>query len=95
MLYYLSSKSSRRRRYKLDSFTNISIAIRPCKNCSRLNKPYRVAEDAEKYIKCIRTARPCDLASLDTARWKRLEEQRKKLKEEFRKVIAKQQRLFR
>ena len=63
--------------------------MRFCKNCSRLNKPYRIAEDAEKYIKCIRTARPCDLASLDTARWKRLEEQRKKLKEEFRKVIAK------
>ena len=95
MPYYLSSKSSRRRRYKLDSLTNISIAIRPCKNCSRLNKPYRITEDAEKYIKCIRTARPCDLASLNTARWKRLEEQRKKLKEEFRKVIAKQQRLFR
>ena len=88
--YYPASKSSRRRRYKLDSLTNISIAIRPYKNCSRLNKPYRVTEDAEKYIKCIRTARPCDLASLDTARWKRLEEQRKKLKEEFRKVIAKQ-----
>ena len=48
--------------------------MRPCKNYSRLNKSYRIAEDAEKYIKCIRTARPCDLASLDTARWKRLEE---------------------
>ena len=89
MPYYLASKSSRRRRYKLDSLTNISITMRPYKNCSRLNKPYRITEDAEKYIKCIRTARPCDLASLDTARWKRLEEQRKKLKEEFRKVIAK------
>ena len=90
MPYYLPSKSFYRRRYKLDSLTNISIAIRSCKNCSRLNKPYRVAEDAEKCVKCIRTARPCDLASLDTARWKRLEEQRKKLKDEFRKVIAKQ-----
>ena len=48
--------------------------MRPCKNYSRLNKSYRIAEDAEKCIKCIRTARPCDLASLDTARWKRLEE---------------------
>ena len=63
--------------------------MRPCKNCFRLNKPYRITEDTKKYIKCIRTARPCDLTSLDTARWKRLEEQRKKLKEEFRKVIAK------
>ena len=95
MPYYPASKSSRRRYYRLNSLTNISIAIRPYKNYSRLNKPYRITEDAEKYIKCIRTARPCDLASLDTARWKRLEEQRKKLKEEFRKVIAKQQRLFR
>ena len=69
--------------------------MRLYKNYSRLNKPYRITEDAEKYIKYIRTARPYDLASLDTARWKRLEEQRKKLKEEFRKVIAKQQRLFR
>ena len=69
--------------------------MRLCKNCSRLNKSYRVAKGAEKYIKCIRTAHPCDLAFLDTARWKRLEEQRKKLKKKFRKVIAKQQRLFR
>ena len=48
--------------------------MRPCKNYSRLNKPYRITEDAEKYIKCIRTARPYDLASLGTVRWKRLEE---------------------
>ena len=48
--------------------------MRPCKNCSRLNKPYRITEDAEKCIKYIRTARPYDLASLDTARWKGLEE---------------------
>ena len=68
MPYYPTSKSSRRRRYKLNSLTNISIAIRPYKNYSRLNKPCRIAEDAEKYIKCIRTARPYDLASLDTAR---------------------------
>ena len=68
MPYYLPSKSSRRRRYKLNSLTNISIAIRPYKNCSRLNKPYRITEDAEKCIKYIRTARPYDLASLDTAR---------------------------
>ena len=90
MPYYPTSKSSRRRRYKLDSLTNISIAMRPYKNYSRLNKLYRITENTKKCIKCIRTARPCDLASLDTARWKRLEEQRKKLKEEFRKVIAKQ-----
>ena len=48
--------------------------MRPYKNYSRLNKPYRITKDAEKCVKCIRTARPCDLASLDTARWKRLEE---------------------
>ena len=63
--------------------------MRPYKIYSRLNKSYRITEDTEKYIECIRTARPYDLASLDTASWKRLEEQRKKLKEEFRKVIAK------
>ena len=68
MPYYPTSKSSRRRRYKLDSLTNISIVIRPCKNYSRLNKSYRITEDAEKYIKYIRTARLYDLASLDTAR---------------------------
>ena len=90
MPYYPTSKSSRRRRYKLDSLTNISIAMRLYKNYSRLNKSYRIIKDAEKCIKYIRTARPYNLASLDTARWKRLEKQRKKLKEEFRKVIAKQ-----
>ena len=42
--------------------------MRLYKNYSRLNKPYRITEDTEKYIKYIRTARPYDLASLDTAR---------------------------
>ena len=42
--------------------------MRLYKNCFRLNKPYRITDDTEKYIKCIRTACSYDLASLDIAR---------------------------
>ena len=47
--------------------------MRPCRNCVSSSKPCRVAGGSEKYIKYIRSARPYDLASLDTSRYKRLE----------------------
>ena len=69
--------------------------MHPCKNCIRASKQCRVAEASEKCVECVRLGCPCDLAPLDTARWKRLEEERQKLKQELLESLAKQQRLLR
>ena len=71
------------------------IAMRSCHQCVRLSKQCRVAEGSDKCVECLRGGCPCDLAPLDTARWRRLEKQRQKLKEELREANAKQQRLLR
>lgn len=68
--------------------------MRSCKNCARSSKPCRVAEGSDKCVECVRLACSCDLAPLDTARWKRLEDQRRKLKAELKESYAKQQRLL-
>ena len=69
--------------------------MRPCHNCSSSPGLCRVGSGSDKCTECVRKGRPCDLAPLDTARWRRLEEQRKKLKAELKEAYAKQQRLLR
>ena len=86
--------SSHRRRALLESLGIGLETMRPCRNCSRASKQCRVGEDSEKCVECVRGGKLCDLAPLDTGRWKRLEEKRRKLKEELREAVAKQQRLL-
>ncbi len=69
--------------------------MRFCYQCVRLSKQCRVAKNSNKCVKCLRDNCSCDLAPLDIVRWRRLEKQRRKLKEELRKANAKQQRLLR
>ena len=89
------SSSFLRRRQQLNSLNIDSLAMRFCKNCTQTSKQCRVAKDCEKCVKCVRSGRSCDLAPLNTARWRRLEEQRRKLKAELKESLAKQQRLLR
>jgi len=49
----------------------------------------------KKCVECVRIERSCDLTSLNIARWRRLEDQRQKLKSELRETYARQQRLLR
>ena len=87
--------SSSSRRATLLEFVGPGVAtMRSCRNCSRTSKACRVGESSDKCTECIRAAVPCDLAPLDTARWRRLEDKRKRLKAELREVFAKQQRLL-
>jgi len=44
-------------------------------------------------VECIRKGCPCDLAPLDTARWRRLEAQRKILKQQLRDAVLKRRDL--
>ena len=67
------------------------------KNYSSISvpKPCRIAENSEKCVACVNNGRLCNLDSLDTVRWRKLKEKRKRLKVELKKSYAKQQRLFR
>ena len=71
--------------------------MRFCKNCSLSSVPKlcRIAENFEKCVACVNNGRFCNLVSLDTVKWRKLKEKRKRLKIELKKSYAKQQRLFR
>ena len=87
-------KTSSQRRCNLLKTLGIgSLAMRPCFHCSRLGKACKIVDGSNKCFECIRLDHTCDLAPLDVNRYRRLEEQRKKLKTELRTTIAKQQRL--
>ena len=40
------------------------IIMRFCKNCYRLNKKYRIKKNLNRYIKCLRLNRKCNLTFL-------------------------------
>ena len=88
------SSSSRRRRSRMATLGNGVPSNRPCLRCSQTSALCRVIEGNDKCLECIRSARPCDLAPIDIARWRRLEEQRRQLKDELEQSIAKQSRLL-
>ena len=65
-----------------------------CFWCTHTSVPCRISKGSDKCLKCIRKAKPCDLAPIDIAQWRRLEGQRRQLKEELEQSIAKQSRLL-
>ena len=69
--------------------------MRPCFHCSRLRKACKIVDDSNKCLEYIRLDYTCDLTPFDISRYRRLEEQRKKLKAKLHATIAKQQRLIR
>ena len=89
--------STNRRKQKVAFFGIGIFAMRFCKTCSSspVPKSCRIAEGSEKYVACVNNGRPCNLVSLDTARWRKLKEKRKRLKIELKESYAKQQRLLR
>ena len=89
--------STNRRKQKIVFFGIGVFAMRFCKSCSLsfVPKPCRIVKIFEKCVACVNSGRPCNLVSLDTVRWRKLKEKRKRLKIELKKSYAKQQRLFR
>ena len=89
--------STNRRKQKVVSFGIRVFAMRFCKNCSLsfVPKSCRIAESSEKCVVCVNNGRLCNLVFLDTVKWRRLKEKRKRLKIELKESYAKQQRLFR
>ena len=87
--------SSQRRCTLLKTLDIDALAMRPCSHCFRLRKTCRIANDSNKCLECIRLDHTCDLTPLDTNRYRRLEEQRKKLRTKLYATLAKQQCLVR
>ena len=85
---------SQRRSQLLSLLGRGSLAMRSCKTYLSSGNPYRVAAGSEKCIECIRLTKHCDLASLDAARFRRLQSQREKLRQEYKELYAKQQELL-
>ena len=85
-------KTSSQRKYSLlESLDIDALAMRPCSHCSRLMKACKVASESNKCLECVRLSYACDLAPLDIDRYRRLEEQRKKLKAKLHAAIVRQQ----
>ena len=83
--------SSQRRYSLLESLGIGALAMRPCSHCTRLVKACRVAGASNKCLECVRLGYVCDLAPLDIDRYRRLEEQRKRLKAKLHATIVRQQ----
>ena len=88
-------KTSSQRRCNLLEALDIGVlAMRPCFHCSHLGKACKIVDDLNKCLECVRLDYTCDLAPFDINRYRRLEEQRKKLKAKLHATIAKQHRLI-
>ena len=85
-------KTSSQHRYNLLEFLDIdALAMRPCSHCTRLTKACKIASESNKCLECVRLSYACDLIPLDIDRYRRLEEQRKKLKAKLHATIVRQQ----
>ncbi len=89
----IKSSSYNRRLIQLTKLGISIVRMRPYCRCNRLNKAYRVQKGLEKCVKCIRKGCPCDLAFLNIARWRRLEAQRKILKQQLRNAMLKRKEM--
>ena len=77
------SKNSILRKRELLKWTKPErIVMRPCNNCSRLNKKCRVNNEFDQCVKCVRLNRKCDL-SFFVVKWKRVKSERDRMYQEF------------
>ena len=89
------TSSSTDRRNNLFSTLNVEISImRLCKNCANENKWCRLTEEFEKCVECVESTVSYDLIPFNVFKWRRLKNQRRKLKTKLREACAKQQRLL-
>ena len=85
-------RTSSQRKYNLLESLGIDVlAMRPCSHCTRLVKACKVASESNKCFECVRLSYACDLTSLNIDRYRRLEEQRKKLKAKLHATMVRQQ----
>jgi len=82
-------------KHKKDLFNSVdplSLAMRPCKRCSSLEKTCFLDEMSKKCICCVGTSKPCDLA-ISSAKFRRIHNERLRVRDAIREVKAKLYRL--
>ena len=79
--------STRRKHSLFDTIVSSSLAMRPCKNCSRARVSCRIDDGSEKCVECVSAGRTCDLA-ISPATIKRIQRERRRIRDEVRKARA-------
>ncbi len=77
-----------RKKDLFDALDSMSLAMRPCYNCTMSSKIYCVNNDFKKCVKCMRSNRNYNLA-ISLISIKRIHEKRMRLKKEVRNARAK------
>jgi hypothetical protein len=80
--------SFKRKKDLLNSVGPLSLAMRPCKRCSSLEKTCSLDETSKKCICCVKASKPCDLA-ISPAKLRRIYNERLRVRDAVREVKAK------
>jgi hypothetical protein len=84
--------SFKRKEDLLNSVGPLSLAMRPCKRCSSLEKTCSLDETSKKCICCVKTSKPCDL-TISPAKLRRIYNERLRVRDAIREMKAKLYRL--
>ena len=79
--------SIRRKHTLFDIIVPSFLTMRFCKNCSRSRVSCRIDDESKKCVSCVSTGRTCDLI-ISPAIIKRIQRERKKIREKMRKARA-------
>jgi hypothetical protein len=84
--------SFKRKKDLLNSVDPVSLAMRPCKRCSSLEKTCTLGETSKKCICCVEASKLCDLA-IPSTKLRRIHKERLRVRDAIREVEAKLYRL--
>jgi hypothetical protein len=84
--------SFKRKKDLLNSADSLSLAMRPCKRCSSLERTCILDETSKKCICCVKASKPCDLA-ISPAKLRRIHKKRLRVRDAIREVKTKLYRL--
>ena len=79
--------STRRKHILFDIIVSSSLAMRFCKNCFCSRVSCRIDDGSKQCVKCVSTDQICDLV-ISPATIKRIQRERKKIREKVRKARA-------
>jgi hypothetical protein len=80
--------SFKRKKDLFNSVDPLSLAMRPCKRCSSLEKTCFLGEMSKKCICCVRASKPCDLA-ISPAKLRRIHNERLRVRDAIREMKTK------
>jgi hypothetical protein len=84
--------SFKRKKDLFNSVDPLSLAMRPCKRCSSLEKTCSLDETSKKCICCVEASKSCDLA-ISPAKLRRIHNERLRVRDAIREMKIKLYRL--